>query len=250
MINKIYNEDCFDTMKRLTSQIDIILTSPPYNMTHRKGGISDTGRYDVYKDWLTEADYLDFTKNLFVEFNKVLKSNKLVLYNFGYSIENPSLPYKLVAFLEHNTAFTLVDTIIWKKKSGLPFPANKRRLSRNWEYIFVFCRKNEVETFDVFKGVSSISEKTGQVYYKNHYNFIEARNNDGVCPFNQATFSSELCESLLRLYTTEGQTVYDPFMGSGTTAVACKKLGLNYIGSEISENQCEWAENRLNEVAV
>ena len=41
-------------------------------------------------------------------------------------------------------------------------------------------------------------------------------------------------------------TVYDPFMGSGTTALGCKKLGLNYVGSELSENQCKWAEERLN----
>lgn len=250
MLDVICNESCFDTMKALGNQVDIILTSPPYNMTSRKGGISDTGRYDIYNDWLTETDYLDFTKRLFVEFDKVLKPNKLVLYNFSYSIENPSLPYKLVAQLEENTRFTLADTIIWKKKSGLPFPANKRRLSRNWEFVFVFCRKTEIDTFDVYKPISSVSKKTNQRYYQVFYNFIEAKNNDGVCPYNQATFSSELCEGLLRLYTTKGQIVYDPFMGSGTTAVACKKLGLRYIGSEISKNQCEWAEKRLNEVGA
>ena len=100
MVNKIYNEDCFQTMKRLDSCIDIVLTSPPYNMTKRKGGYADTGRYDVYNDWLEEDDYLNFTKNLFCDFDKILKPNKLVLYNFSYSIENPSLPYKLVSYLE------------------------------------------------------------------------------------------------------------------------------------------------------
>lgn len=50
---------------------------------------------------------------------------------------------------------------------------------------------------------------------------------------------------LLQLYCSERGTVYDPFIGSGTTAVACKELGLSYIGSEISKNQCEWAEKRL-----
>ena len=75
--------------------------------------------------------------------------------------------------------------------------------------------------------------------------FIEAKNNDGSCPYNKATFSSELCEKLLSLYGRANGWVYDPFMGTGTTAVACKKMGLNCIGSEISENQCEWAKNRI-----
>ena len=68
------------------------------------------------------------------------------------------------------------------------------------------------------------------------------------CPYNKATYSSELCEKLLKLYCPAGGVVYDPFMGSGTTAVACKKMGLKFIGSEISKNQCEWAEKRLQNV--
>ena len=57
--NKIYNEDCFETIKnRLNKKsIDIVLTSPPYNMTKRKGGVSDSGRYDVYNDWKSEEEY-------------------------------------------------------------------------------------------------------------------------------------------------------------------------------------------------
>ena len=81
--------------------------------------------------------------------------------------------------------------------------------------------------------------------YENIYNIIEAPNNDGACPFNKATYSSELCEKLLQLYAPFGGVVYDPFMGSGTTAVACKRMGLHYLGSEISKNQVEWARKRL-----
>ena len=85
--------------------------------------------------------------------------------------------------------------------------------------------------------------------YENIYNFIEAKNNDGSCPFNKATFSSELCEKLLDIYAMYDDTVvYDPFMGTGTTAVACKRMGFKCIGSEISENQVEWANKRLDEV--
>lgn len=245
----IYNEDCFDTMSRMgDGTIDIVLTSPPYNMTPRKGGTSDKGRYDVYRDWMSEDDYLLFTERVFNNFDRILKKNKVVLYNFSYSIESPSLPYKVINRIQNETNFTLVDTIIWKKKTGLPFPAQPRRLSRIWEFVFVFCRKNELDTFEVYKGVSKQSEKTGQRYYNVFYNYIEARNNDGVCPLNNATYSSELCEKLLRIYAPKNGLLYDPFIGSGTTAVACKNLGLNFIGSEISKMQCDFSENRIKQL--
>ena len=87
--------------------------------------------------------------------------------------------------------------------------------------------------------------KTGQNMYENIFNFVEAKNNDGTCPYNKATYSSELCEKLLKLYAPPKGIVYDPFMGSGTTAVACKRMGLKCYGSEISENQVTFAVDRL-----
>ena len=246
--NNIFNEDCVITMKRMTDEdfkVDAILTSPPYNMTSRKGGYSDTGRYDVYKDWKTEDEYVDWMVNIFNQFDKILNDNRSVLFNFSYSIENPSLPYKLVVELEKRTQFRVIDTIIWKKKSGLPFPANSHRLSRNYEFVFVFTRKDEMNAYENNRKVSSVSQKTGQKYYEVTYNFITAANNDGKCKLNQATFSSDLCKQLMDIYVKDGWTVYDPFMGSGTTAYACKQRGLNYVGSEISLNQCEYAKERI-----
>lgn len=240
--NKIYNEDCFLTMDRMQTKVDVVLTSPPYNMTKRKGGISDTGRYDCYIDWKTETDYIQYIAKVFKKFETVLNDKGVVLLNLSYSIENPSLPYKTVCGILEQTNFKLIDTIVWKKKNGLPFPANKQRLSRIFENIYVFALCDD---FHINRKIKSTSAKTGQNYYEIIYNFIEARNNDEVCPYNQATFSSELCEKLLNIYAKEDALVYDPFIGSGTTAVACKKMGLNYIGSEISEKQCAWAMNRL-----
>ena len=78
----LFSEDCFETMKRMYDEgkkVDIILTSPPYNMTKRKGGISDTGRYDVYEDWKSEEEYLDWTVKLFNMFDKILGKNKTIL---------------------------------------------------------------------------------------------------------------------------------------------------------------------------
>lgn len=251
-LNKIYNENCFETMKKMAEnniKVDVILTSPPYNMSKkRKGGFADSGRYDLYKDNLEEEDYLKWTVDLFNKFDLILNKQRSIIYNFSYSIENPSLPYKLVTEIVKNTSFDLVDTIIWKKKCGLPFPANGKRLSRNWEYVFVFVRKDEVNTYENNRRVKSVSEKTKQKYYEAIYNFVEAKNNDGKCPYNQATYSTELCDKLLDIYTQDNWIVYDPFMGSGTTAVSCKKRNLNYIGSEISSQQVEYANQRITQI--
>lgn len=248
-LNKIYNENCFETMKKMAEnniKVDVILTSPPYNMSKkRKGGFADSGRYDLYKDNLEEEDYLKWTVDLFNKFDLILNKQRSIIYNFSYSIENPSLPYKLVTEIVKNTNFDIVDTIIWKKKCGLPFPANGKRLSRNWEYVFVFVRKDEVNTYENNRRVKSVSEKTNQKYYEAIYNFVDAKNNDGKCPYNQATYSTELCDKLLDIYTQDNWIVYDPFMGSGTTAVSCKKRNLNYIGSEISSQQVEYANQRI-----
>lgn len=251
-VNRIYNEDCFITMDNMdVGMIDIVLTSPPYNMTSRKGGISDIGRYDVYQDWKSESEYIDWTSTIFNKFDKIVKKNGIVVYNFSYSIENPSLPYKLVAEIERTTEWRLVDTIVWEKKTGLPFPANERRLSRKWEFVWVFARRNEVNTFTCNKGITKISEKTGQKYYNVFYNIIEANNNDGSTKnLNQATYSTDLCTKILNIYSDIGYLIYDPFMGTGTTGAACKLNNMNYIGSEISHDQCEYANNRINNVKL
>lgn len=244
---EIYNEDCLNIMKNdnFKNSQDIIITSPPYNMTNRKGGYADSGRYDVYNDWKTEEDYIEWTVNLYKSFNQILKKNKVIVYNFGYSIENPSLPYKIVASIENNTNFTLVDTIIWKKKNGLPFPANKHRLSRIWEFVWVFCRKEELKSFDIYKQIKSVSAKTKQKYYEVFYNWIDAKNNDGKTNFNQATFSTQLVDYILSIYGEKGYNVFDPFSGTGTTGVSSIKNNMNYIGCEISEQQCQYSIERI-----
>ena len=70
-LNEFYNENCFDTLTKMKEdgmKIDIVLTSPPYNMTKRKGGYADTGRYDVYQDWKTEEEYINW---MVLIFNKI-----------------------------------------------------------------------------------------------------------------------------------------------------------------------------------
>ena len=78
------------------------------------------------------------------------------------------------------------------------------------------------------------------------YKDYVAKNNDGACDLNKATYSSDLCTQLLSLYGKEGNVVFDPFNGTGTTAISCVDLNMNYLGSEISADQCEYSIDRIN----
>lgn len=257
-VNVIYNEDCFKTMEDIPiGQIDIILTSPFYN-TNKKAGKSGTTlnttvsdsqynyvRYDTHVDSMTNDEYCDFTESLFLEFDRILNVDGCILYNLSYGSENTEGMFRAVERILSNTPFTVADTIIWKKATALPNSTSKNKLTRITEFVFVFCRKSEFMTFNANKRITSY-RKTGQAAYENITNFIEARNNDEVNPYNKATFSTELVEKLLNIYAVRDDTwVYDPFMGTGTTAVACKRMGFNCIGSEISERQVEWARDRV-----
>jgi len=243
-IDTIHNCDCIELMQ--TSMIvDCILTSPPYNMTNRKGGYADKSkRYDSYDDWKTPEEYIKWSVDIFQLFNKVLAENGTILYNFSYSIENPGLPYQMVSSIINETDFTVADTIIWKKNNSIPHPASYNRLNRLVEFIYVFARKKEMKTFNCYKSVSKVSPK-GQKYYNIVNNFVTAKNNDGSCDLNKATYSTELCNKLLSIYTKENDVIFDPFIGIGTTAIACKSMKRHYIGSEISTEQVKYARNKL-----
>ena len=245
-VNKIYNEDCMKTMEELRD-VDVVITSPPYN-TSRKGSSLDAAdvniRYDEFYDCRPNEEYIAWTNDIFNAFDKTLKPNGCILYNLSYSSENIALMWLTVASVMQNTPFTIADCIIWKKKSAAPNSESTNKLTRICEFVFVFCRKTELSTFNCYKE-KGVQRPNGQQHYKNYFNFLEAPNNDEVCPIHKATYSTILCRKLMLLYSKEGDTIYDPFMGTGTTAIACIKEKRNYVGSELSERYVEWAEKRI-----
>lgn len=204
-------------------------------------------RYDSYDDNMSNEEYCAWTIKLFNSFDKILKPNGKILYNISYGGENNECMWLTIADIINRTNFTVADSIIWKKKSAFPNNVSQNKLTRITEYVIVFCRKKEYKTFTSNKQVKSVS-KTGQKFYENIFNFIEANNNDGVCKLNKATYSSDLCEQLLKIYTPTGSNVYDPFMGTGTTAIACQNMDMDWcFGSELSEAQYGFSKNRLEE---
>jgi len=249
------NVDC---MKLLEDDInfDLVITSHPYNTGKRKEYYSSTKlsdgkriykkekRYDEYKDTKTESEYIDWTINLLNKVESKLNKNGVIAYNISYGNETPNTLWLLLGEIIKKTDFMIADFISWKKKTALPNTTSKNKMTRIVEPIFVFCRKSENLTFMSNKSVKSVSNK-GQSFYEVFYNFIEAKNNDEVCNLNKATYSTDLVGKLLDFYCWEGATVFDPFSGTGTTALECSRRGVDFIGSEISEAQHNYALERI-----
>lgn len=200
---------------------DYVLTSPPYN-AHRtdfyKGDtyIDDSKTHDEHKDWLVSH---------FKLYNELLKKNGVVIYNINYMSSlknNASNLFRIITDIEDRTNFVLIEQICWKKTHGTP--SKEARLSRVWENVFIFIRKEDWKTFhQEFKGI-----------LVGRPNYIEAPNNDYTQDINKATFSSSMVEQLLRLYgANEESIVLDNFMGTGTTAIGCEKIGCSSVGIEL-----------------
>lgn len=224
--------------------IDGVICSPPYNISTTRSDMYYNTGYAEF-DNLSEEEYLEVRLNEFKEFQRVVKDNGVVLYNLSYTHENPILPNLLVTKIHQETDLTLADIIYWKKSNAIPFQTSPTKLSRIVEPVYVFVRKEHLSNFVTNKMVSKINEKTKQKFYKNYLNFIEAPNNDQNKAPLKALYSTDLVCQLIDVYFPTGSLIYDPFMGSGTTARACVKMGRDYLGSELKEEHYDFAIKSL-----
>lgn len=245
-LNKIYNMDCVDGLKQMVADgntVDCVITSPPYNTM--RNNQDDVG-YDVYKDGIDNTQYCDWTVSIFNLIDKILSPNGKILYNMSYGSENTECMSLTIADILRRTNFTIADIIVWEKKTATPNNVSKNKLTRICEFVYVFARRSDFLTFETNKKVVGNIERTGQAIYENIYNKVVADNNDGSNELNKATYSVDLVNQLMSIYCKKTDVVLDPFMGTGTTAVACKRKGNPFIGFELSDKQCEYANKWLS----
>lgn len=272
-MNKIFNvqaEELLEGMIKSGVKVNNIISSPPYGSSRGKTTSSLTQkarnnhevRYDVFLENRTDAEYIEWMVELFNKFDMVLEKDGSILWNISYATDNQSkkskkdqenyqpntLIWKFVYNIIERTNFTVADKLIWKKSTALPNNSSHNKLTSIVEEVFVFVRKDEYDTFKTNKQVKSVS-RTGQNYYENIYNFVEAKNNDGSNALNKATYSTDLICKLIDIYGVHREDtqniILDPFMGTGTTANACVLKGFNYLGSELSAAQVAYAEERI-----
>ena len=229
-LNKIHNVDCLEFMKELPDKcVDLILTDPPY-------GIGFVSSWTKRKDSL-KNDSLD---SWLEEMPKWLSGFKRVITDLGCCCccccgggKTPVTAYFTLEAIKH---FHLIQTLVWKKFIGLGW-----RYRPAYENIVILSKDRDNYTFyDTTKSCSNVIEGINQkipIYdYKNEINSDH--------PTQKPV---ELMVKLIRIHSKEGDIVFDPFMGSGTTAIACCDTNRNYIGFEISTEYCEIANKRMVE---
>lgn len=253
LMNKIHNVDCLEFMKQVPDNfLDMIITSPPYdNIKNYKG---------------FKFDFESIAKELY----RILKDGGVIIWNVADQTKNGSetlTSFKQAIFF-NNLGLNLHDTMIYKKTNYTPL--THRRYEQEFEYIFCFS-KGKPKTFNPIKipckyaGTETWGEPN---FYKTSDDELTKTNkkviNDekikgnifeyqtGSCKTGKikhpAMFPLELAEDMIKSWSDENDIVYDCFIGSGTTGLACIKLNRNYIGTEISEDYVAIANKRLEAV--
>lgn len=234
-LNKIYCEDCLTTLAKLEdNSIDLIVTSPPYNKNAYatdKGGDKSwsalRGRqipYDKYNDAMPPQEYEDWQKTVISECLRVLKQHGSLFYNHkDILVGGVIIPPKWVY------DFPIHQQIIWNRGSSL---ANDIHYFQPiTEYIYWIVKDPKNVFFD----------KSKAAFRQNVWNVNFEINTQHPAPFPKT-----LVGNIIMSCSMEGDVVYDPFMGSGTTALMATKFKRNYIGSEISQNYVDLADKRIN----
>ena len=260
-INKIYNENCLDTMAKMPDNfIDLVVTSPPYDNLRDYKGYS--------------FPFEDIAKELF----RVVKVGGVVVWVVGDATINGSesgTSFKQALYFKE-IGFNLHDTMIYEK-SGCPFP-EQNRYYPIFEYMFILS-KEKPSTHNLIKDRKNnyVGDKIAR---KNHsrqkdgslkensafridkdrkiqeygvrYNiwrYITGGGNsstDKISFKHPATFPEKLANDHIISWSNEGDLVYDPFIGSGTTAKMSILNNRKWIGSEISKEYCDISNERIS----
>lgn len=243
----LYNGECRTQMSKYVENesIDLVITSPPYNV-----GIN----YDDYNDDLLYSDYFNLMTFVFQFIYDKLKDDGRLALNIPYETKFPKEEMRVFFVAEFwkllkNIGFQWAGIVDLKEPSAqrVKLSAWGSWLSPSAPYIYnpkecvIICYKNQWKKEN--KGISYFNES-------NKNEFIELTGGQWkyIPEFKgltKANFSLDLPLSALKILSWENDTILDPFMGSGTTALACEMLKRKWIGIELSKNYCRIASSRI-----
>lgn len=233
-LNKIICGDCIEIMQELPEEsIDLIVTSPPYNLKNSTGNGMKDGRggkwanaklvegYSTYDDCMPHDDYAMWQRKCLTEMMRVLKNDGAIFYNHKWRVQGGLLQDR------HDIieGFPVRQIIIWQRKGGINF--NPGYFLPTYEVIYLIAKPD-------FKLVPKANAH-GDIWQ-----FTQEMNNPHPAPF-----PVHLIERIIS--STDAEIVLDPFMGSGTTAIAAIRHDRKYIGIDIAPEYCEMAEKRIAE---
>jgi modification methylase len=224
-LNKIYNEDCLDTMARMEDNfIDLTITSPPYNLgkKHHTGN-KKFNAYDEYIDDLPEDKYQAQQIKMLNELYRVTKEGGSLMYNHKNRIREglQISPYEWL----FKTEWTIKQEIVWFNGSQ---NFDKVRFYPMTERIYWLSKGNKTNFINVINQHDLIKDTA-----------------EGTDKDHKRAFPLSLARKFIMCFPNS-KLIYDPYMGSGTTAEASLCENKSYLGSEISKNYIKTSQNRIN----
>ena len=231
--------DCLEVMKDIPDgSVDCVVTSPPYNMNLR----IRNGKYcsrQIVKEFSTK--YVGFADNIpideYYDFHsralaEMLRVSDIVFYNIQVVTGSKRAFFKMIG----DFSDSLKEIIVWDKVNSQP-AMSAGVLNRQSELLLVFDSKNAIsrkfETAQFARGTLS--------------DVWQIKRGKKIAGTHGAVFPIELAEKIISNFTNEGDTIFDPFAGTGTTGVACQNLNRNFIGIELDAGYFEIAKKRIEE---
>ncbi len=240
-INKIICGDCLKVMKDIPdNSIDLVITSPPYNCKID---------YDIYNDNLEWNEYIIWCEKWLIEIKRLLKEDGRfclnVLFEMGIEENKRRVsPYAEFYNILKKIGLSIFGSPIWVDNHRVKYTAWGSWLSASAPYIYnpyevvIITYKKRWKKLN--KGKSTITKEEFMMGCSGIWKLRTDKTK-----LTKATFHTDLPKLCINLLSYEGDIILDPFMGSGTTAIACKELNRKYIGIEISPNYCKIAKKRL-----
>ncbi len=234
--------------------VELIVTSPPYWQLKDYGDENQIGFNDTYEEYINNLNLV------WSECYRVLKPGCKMVVNIGdqfaravYYGRYKVIPIRteIIKFAE-TIGFDYMGSIIWQKKTTMntsggasvmgsyPFPRNGI-IEVDYEFILIF-KKHGIppKVSNEIKEASRIKKEEWKEYFSGHWQFGGAKQDKHL-----AMFPEELPKRIIKMFSFVGETVLDPFLGSGTTSLAAEKLGRNSIGYEINKDFLPVIKNKL-----
>jgi len=236
--NKIHQECCLDTLRKMPDDhVDVVVTSPPYNLNLRirKGKYCSrqivreiSTKYSEFDDNLPLEDYYKFHSEVLRE---LLRVSHIIFYNIQIVTGSKRSTFKMIGEFADN----LKDIVVWDK--GYAQPAIQEKvLNRRSELILIFEKDYPISR--QFRRQGKFERGTLDDVWQINRENSKSRSHAAVMP-------QELVRTILKNFSSENDLVYDPFMGTGTTAVVAQEMNRRFVGSEQSKKYIDIANTRL-----